>query len=279
MSPTDTAQSGTAERWANWTAPETVDVDGLTTAYRRSGSGEPLLFLHGGGGTRGWFPIHRELAARFDVIAPEHPGFGDTPRPEVFDSWQDMVLHYDGFLRALNLEHVHLVGTSLGAWLAANLAITYPERFRSITLITPLGARIEDEPFIDIFRMGAEAEAAAMFNGREDRIAGQFVQEGGLDDLIREFEEKATAAMLMFNPRYDYKLDHRLRRVTVPVHVIAAEEDRITGPMQAPRFAELIPGATLTTIAGPTGEPSSHGVIYEQPEASAAAIADFIDRI
>lgn len=275
MSSTDTAP----ERWANWTEPQTVEVDGLTTAYRRSGNGDPLLFLHGGGGTRGWFPIHDALAERFDLIAPEHPGFGDTPRPEIFDSWEDMVLHYDAFLRALDIEHAHLVGTSMGAWLAASLAIHYPDRFRSVTLITPLGVRIEDEPFIDIFRMSAETEAAAMFNGREERIAHQFVQDGGLDDLIREFEEKATAALLMFNPRYDHKFDHRLRRVSVPAHVIAAEEDRITGPKQAPRFAELIPGSVLTTIVGPEREPSSHGVIFELPRATADAVADFINRI
>lgn len=275
MSATDT----TTERPTHWTEPETVEVDGLSTAYRRAGSGEPLLFLHGGGGTRGWFPFHAALAERFDVIAPEHPGFGDTARPELFDGWEDMVLHYDAFLRALNIENAHIVGTSLGAWLAANLAIHHPGRFRSVTLITPLGARIEDEPFIDIFRMGAEEEAEALFNGREDRIAEQFVQQGGLDDIIREFEEKATAALLMFTPRYDHKFDHRLRRITVPAHVIAAEEDRITGPKQAPRFAELIPGSTLTTIAGPEGEASSHGVIFEQPEAAASAVAEFINRI
>lgn len=265
--------------WKNWTEPTFVDVDGVSTAYRRGGTGPTLVYLHGGGGTREWAPIHRALSENFDVIAPEHPGFGDTDRPEDLDTWQDFILHYDAFFRALELRDFHLVGTSLGAWLAANIATTYPDRFRSLTLVTPLGARIEDEPFIDLFRMSDDDEAAAMFNGRQDRYIDDLVQEGGLDDVIHAFHEQTTCALLMWNPRYELKFDRRLRRVTIPTLVVGAEDDRVVGNLQAERFATLIPQASLVTLRGPDGEPSGHGIPIEQPGDLARAISSHIDSL
>lgn len=270
-----TQETNQTRTWKYYTEPTIVDVDGVPTAYRRGGTGEPLVYLHGGGGTREWAPIHQQLAEQFDVIAPEHPGFGDTPRPNGVDTWEDFVLHYDAFFRALGLEKFHLVGTSMGAWLAANLAIHFPERYHSVTLITPLGARIQDEPFIDIFRMTPEAEAEAFFNGRQGRWVEELEQEGGLDDFIFDYGQKATAALLMFNPRYDHKLDRKLKRVTAPVLVIGVDDDRVVGNQQATRFAELLPIASLTTVHGAEGEPSGHAVTVEQPADIVQAIRDF----
>lgn len=264
--------------WDSWTKPSFVEVDGVPTAYRRAGTGPTVLYLHGGGGTRSWTPLHQKLADKFDLVAPEHPGFGDTPRANHMDSWQDFVLHYDGLLRALELDSdpIHLVGTSLGAWVAANLSIHYPNRFESLTLITPLGTRIVNEPLIDIFRMTPQQELAAFFNGREDRYIEQLAQGDDLDAEAHSYQEQTTAALLFWNPRYDYKLDFRLPRITAPTLVLGAEEDRIVGDQQAARYAELIPNAELKIIHGPDGEPSGHGIPIEQPGEVVVAIDQHI---
>jgi pimeloyl-ACP methyl ester carboxylesterase len=77
-------------------------------------------------------------------------------------------------------------------------------------------------------------------------------------------------AKLAWNPRYDRKLERRLRRVSCPTLIIGAEDDRLLGNEQADRFAELIPGAKLTRIPG-----TGHAMAVEQPEAVAQAILDF----
>lgn len=262
--------------WTYWTEPTVVDVHGIPTAYRRGGSGETVVYLHGGGNTRAWLPFHAELARHFDVIAPEHPGYGDTPRTPEMDNWEDWTLHYDAFLREIGAERVHLIGNSLGAWIAANLAITYPDRFTSVTLLTPIGLRIEGDPLIDAFRF-TDAEAdAAMFNGRGSRYADQLVQEGEPEDGIHVYQEETTSALLMWNPRYDWKLDHRLARITVPTLVIGVDDDRLAGNAMAARYAQLLPNATLTRVSGSADEPSSHMVFMEQPADTVAAIAAHI---
>lgn len=272
MSPA-TSSPARERSWAHYTEPSFVDVDGLRTAYRRGGSGEPLLYLHGGGLTRMWLPFHARLAEGHDLIAPEHPGFGDTPLPDTLQSFDDVVLHYDGLLDALDLERVHLVGHSLGGWMAAYLAVYYPRRFKSLTLLTATGLRLADVDSIDLFRMTPEEMAAALLNGRASAYEEYFVQEGQPEDLIRALGEGAAAARLAFNPRYDHRFDHRLARVKAPALVIGVQDDRIVPTPMAARFGELIPGARVVTVEGPAGSPSSHLVHLEQPDDVAALIA------
>ena len=273
----DTAKFATRQ-WKNWTEPKIIEVDGLEVAYRREGQGETLVYLHGGAGTRQWGPIHQALAEKFDVIAPEHPGYGDTPRFDDQDSWADFVLHYDAFFRKMNLTNFHLVGTSLGAWLAANLAVYFPERYASVTLVTPLGLHIEDEPFIDVFRFQLDAALAALFNGRAAEHEELLTQEGGVQDILQAFHEDATSALLFWNPRYDYKLNRRLQRVQAPTLIIAAEDDRITGNLQPVRYAALLPNSELKTLSNVENSPTSHALVYENPKEVTEFIVNFINK-
>ena len=262
---------------AHHSAPEVVDVAGLPTAYRRRGDGTPLVYLHGGGLTRIWLPFLEALSAHHDVVAPEHPGFGATPLPDGFDGFDDLVLHYDGLFDALGLDRVHLVGHSLGGWIAADLAVYYPRRFASLTLITPTGLRLLDAPLVDTFRMTPQESRAALFNGRDASYEELFVTEGGTADLIQSFTEQATLARLTWNPRYDRKLDARLRRVSAPTLVIGAQDDRVVPTAMAARFAELIPGARLLTAPGAPGEPSGHVPHVEDPDRMAATVREHIE--
>ncbi|MGZ3324280.1 MAG: alpha/beta fold hydrolase, partial [Xanthobacteraceae bacterium] len=64
----------------------------------RGGSGSPLLFLHGGGGAGTWLPFMARLAETFDVIVPEHPGFGESETPPWLDTVSDLANFYLDFL-------------------------------------------------------------------------------------------------------------------------------------------------------------------------------------
>jgi pimeloyl-ACP methyl ester carboxylesterase len=270
------SQAGSERSWAYWVEPSRVAVDEVETAFRRKGSGAPTVFLHGAGLTRVWLPFLEELSASVDVIAPEHPGFGDSPLPDGFDGFDDVVLHYDAFLDALGLDRVHLVGHALGGWIAAELAVFFPRRFKSVTLIAPSGLRLRGVPSIDTFRMTPEELSAASFNGREERYRETLVQEGEPADMVRAFEEGVVRARLSWNPRYDWKLDRRLRRVSAPTLVIGAEEDRMVPTEMAARFGELIPNARVVTVAGERGEPSGHLVHVEQPVEVARLVSEHV---
>jgi pimeloyl-ACP methyl ester carboxylesterase len=109
-------------------------------AYTRSGSGEPLVLLHGlGSSRRAWNPVIPLLAERFDVIAVDLPGFGDSapftvggePHPAAIAAVVATTLS------SLGIETPHVAGNSLGGWVALELAAVTP--VSSITLFSPAG--------------------------------------------------------------------------------------------------------------------------------------------
>ena len=268
--------SDSARSWAHWVEPSRVLVDGVDTAYRRNGSGAPTVYLHGSGLTRMWLPFLERLSGSLDVVAPELPGFGDTALPDWLEGFDDLVLYCDALLEALGLDAVHLVGQGLGGWVAAELAVVYPRRFASLSLITPTGLRLRDVPSIDTFRMTPEESLAALFNGREDRHRELFAQEGELEDAVRAYQESTARALLTWNPRYDRKLDRRLARLAMPALVLGAEDDRVVPTPMAARYGELIPGARVVTVAGAPGEPSGHLLHVEQPDEVARLVVEHV---
>jgi pimeloyl-ACP methyl ester carboxylesterase len=256
-----------------YTEPEWIDVGGLRVAYRRKGTGEPTLFWHGAGFTRMWLPFHEALAESLDVIAPEHPGFGETEMPDWLDGFEDLVIHYDQFLDALELEDVHLVGYSLGGWIAAEFASFYPRRLKSLTLITPAGLRILGKPIPNLVAMPPEDFFALIFN--DPTNLPQYLPDfEDLDEVVHQYGELATLARLAWNPQYNLKLERRLERVTCPSLVVRAEHDRLIPDEMAERYAELVPNSRIEKIPG-----TGHALAYEQPEALANAIAGFIGEV
>ena len=259
--------------WQHWTEPSWLVVDSLRTAYRRRGSGESLLYLHGAGLTRAWLPLYQELSRTFDTIVPEHPGYGDTPMPEWLTGIDDLTLHYDALIRELALEEVHLVGHSLGGWIAAYLAIFYPERFRSLTLITPVGLRIPEAPMADPFRLSPESALDLLLGSEGPKYLAYFDRGDQVESTIHAYAESITFARLLWNPRYDVKLDRRLARVRIPTLVVAAEDDHLIPAIHPARWAELIDGARLEIVHGEKG-PTGHLVIIQEPDRLASLIAD-----
>ncbi|MGE0370631.1 MAG: alpha/beta fold hydrolase [Gammaproteobacteria bacterium] len=249
-----------------YTEPARIDVAGLATAYRREGDGESALFLHGAGLTRMWLPFYAAMAGHSDFIAPEHPGFGETPLPEWLSGIDDVVLHYDEFLHQLGVEDCHLVGYSLGGWLAAALAATFPRCFRSLTLIAPLGIRVDWGDIPDIFQVGPEGLWQRLF---EDPAAMEAVLPDvhNLDEIEHGYGEASAFARLAWTPRYDISLPRKLSRVACPGLIVLPERDRLVPEAIGLAYADALPDARVERVAG-----TGHALIVEQPDAVAALI-------
>lgn len=249
-----------------YTEPDWIDVGDLRVAYRRKGEGEPVLYLHGNGLTRMWLPFHDALAASMDVIAPEHPGYGETRMPEWLTGFDDLVLHYDEFLELLGHDTVHVVGYSLGGWIAAELAAFYPRRLRSLTLICPAGLRVPGQPAPNLVAMTTDAVWHTLFN--DPRNADEVMPDyESVEEVVHLYGEATTFARLAWNPQYDVALERRLRRVECPALVIGAEHDRVIPDAVAARYAELL-GARIERVEG-----TGHAVAIERPETVAGLIA------
>src|SRR5260370_18255145 len=91
----------------------TVTIKNCRIRLMRAGSGDPVLFLHGGGGAGFWLPFMARLATKFDVMVPEHPGFGQSETPTLLDTLADLANFYLDFLVLLDLHVILLFGHSL----------------------------------------------------------------------------------------------------------------------------------------------------------------------
>jgi pimeloyl-ACP methyl ester carboxylesterase len=252
----------------------TLDVAGTPVAVRRKGSGRPLLFLHGAGFTGQWLRFHEALSQGADVIAPEHVGFGGTPLQDWLDGFDDLVLHYDDLRAALGLdEPFDLVGYSLGGWIAAAYATFYPEKLRSLTLITPAGFPLEGDSVVDLFHMYPEELFATLFNDPAN-IGEVAPDPEDIDAAVKGYEEASTTARLVWERRDDPKMPRRLRRVTTRALVVGAEHDRLVPDAAADAYAAALPDAELVRIPG-----TGHALVIEQPALVAKAILDFQERV
>ena len=115
------------------------DIGGVKTVVKALGSGKPLISLHGAATLEG-FDYAQGLADRFRVYLPSNPGMGFSgPAPHI-TQMSDMVLHYLNLIDALDLgEKPHLMGFSMGGWMATELAAMAREKFDKIVLMAPAG--------------------------------------------------------------------------------------------------------------------------------------------
>jgi pimeloyl-ACP methyl ester carboxylesterase len=100
------------------TGPQPTRVamgSGEVNLFRR-GSGRPVVVLHAAGGAGAWNPYLQRLSEHFDVLAPDHPGFGRSDQLPEIETVPQLAQHYVRLLDALGLERIDLVGASFGGW-------------------------------------------------------------------------------------------------------------------------------------------------------------------
>jgi pimeloyl-ACP methyl ester carboxylesterase len=250
-----------------------IDVDGHATHLLAAGAGPPLVFLHGTAPAGEWLPVHALLARRFTVYAPDHPGFGKTARPEWLTGMDDLALHYDALFRALGLERPAVAGFSLGGWIAAELAVTYPERLGALVLLNSGGLHLEGHLIPDLFALGGKELARTVFHDPQ-AAAAFFGARRGPEERLHAFSAMTTLALLAWNPWYDPKLLRRLRRIQAPTLVLWAEHDRLIPSPYGEAFRAAIPGARLELLPD-----CGHMALVERPEAVAGAIAGFVEGV
>ncbi|HEY8580788.1 MAG TPA: alpha/beta hydrolase, partial [Beijerinckiaceae bacterium] len=225
-------------------------VEGVETNIVRGGVGSPLLFLHGANGGGRWLPFMDKLAERFDVIAPEHPGFGRSGTPDWLDNVRDLAQFYHSFLRKLDLKDVTLVGTSLGGWLAAEIAVRDSSRLRALVLACAAGVRIKGVPKGNLFLWTQEELTRNLFH---DPAIAERMLAMPVSDEERNIglKNRLTTAKLAWSPRLaDPDLEKWIHRIAVPTLVLWGREDKLIPVAYADRFAALIPGAQVKIFDG-----------------------------
>lgn len=248
-----------------------IDIRGCKLYVRRGGKGEPLLFLHGAQGLNEHEPGLEALTANFDVIAPDHPGFGKSDTAGAIEDIGDLALFYLDLLEAMGLDQVHVVGQCIGGWLALEIAIRNTGRIKSLVLVNSAGLRLKGIPRIDMFACSEDDLLKFLFaaNGGAEWLKS-WRANPDIEDIYDR--NRAAAARYSWAPRLcNPKLDRWLHRIDVPTHIVWGDEERIIPQAYAAALKERIAGATLATIAD-----CAHMPHIEQPQAFAGEVTKFI---
>lgn len=242
-------------------APLTVEI---------AGEGRPVLVVHGGGGPMTVAPIVRHVAESMRAITPTLPGWNGVPRPSSITSVRDLAAACAGYLEQEDLADVLVIGSSVGGWVAAELAASDRDgRISGAVLLDAAGIEVDGEPMTDFFALDARGIAEHSFHD-PDRFY--------VDPASQSPEERATVAANLETLKvvagdpymHDPNLRERLGGVRIPVLVVWGDSDGIFTPGYGRAYAASFPNATFALV-----ENAGHLPQLEQPAATMALIDRF----
>ncbi len=248
-----------------------LDVSGGRVHLLHAGEGEPLLFLHAAGGAGQWHEFLERLSGRFEVFAPDHPGFGGSDELPEIEAMDDLAYHYLDVIERLGLDSPHVVGGSFGGWIGAELAILAPYALSSLVLLGAAGLRLPNHPVADLFLMTPPQLAEVLFHDPA-KAAAIFPAEPDIDVILAAYRDSTALARFCWVPfMCNPKLERRLHRIVVPTLVAWAAEDRLIPVAHGHRYADLIPNARFALV-GDCG----HAMYFERPAEFAHITAEFL---
>lgn len=231
------------------TVPVSTDVGTLTVHVTERGQGHPFLLLHGGAGPQSVEPfadlLADERAAR--VLTPTHPGFNSTPRPAQLTTAQQLAAVYVGVLERLDLTGVTVVGSSIGGWVTAEMALLASPRVSSYVLIDAVGIDVPDHPVVDFFALTFPQIAQRSYHNPDAfRIDPASLPPAAQAAMAANRE---TLKIYGGQPSMvDPTLRARLAGVVAPVLVVWGDSDGIADPAYGRSLADAIPGARFELL-------------------------------
>ncbi len=265
-------------------------TDGRRLRYVDFGRGEPLVLVHGlGGSWQNWLANIPALArSGFRVLAVDLPGFGQSDALPSTTSMSDLAEVLEGLLDRLELEQAVIVGHSLGGLVAMHFAQARPERTRGLVLVDggalAIGQRrlqlIVAVLFVLNFGLGIPGVVPMLiFNAplRRFLVRGMVGQTGSLTAQLAAEVIPAVRA-----PGYGPALraaaravhDIQPEQITRPTLVAWGERDRLVPPEEGRRLAREIAGAQLVCFPG-----VGHFPMFEAPESFNAVLTRFVNRL
>jgi pimeloyl-ACP methyl ester carboxylesterase len=255
-------------------AAPTLVVNGTRVDLIEQGAGRPILFLHAENGIEPALAAIGELAKGARVIAPTHPGFGSSELPKGMRSIDDLSYFYLDLLDQLDLQDLTVVGVSLGAWIAAEIAVKSSARFARLVMANAVGVKVGDRETRDIVDIFALTEKEFIDIAYSDPARGtrDYTSLPDVEVLAAARAREATAR-LAWNPYFhNPRLKSRLHRIHIPTLFLWGAQDRMLTEAYGRAYAALIAGARFELI-----DRAGHFPDCEQPKAFADKVLAFAE--
>jgi pimeloyl-ACP methyl ester carboxylesterase len=267
-----------------------VEIDGRgVNVVDTGGDGPPMLFLHGLGGLwQNWLLNIPAFMGTHRCVAPDLPGFGGSEMPREKISIRGYARAIDALCDRLEIEDPVVVGNSMGGFVAAELALSFPTRVTRLVLVSAAGLSIEYQRRQPLLAGARVLTAVSARTGA--RASGPVVRRPRLRRVVLQgvvrYPEKLSAALTWelvqgadspgFLPALDaltdYSFRDKLEAIEVPTLIVWGRNDMLVPVGDAERFERLIGANARSVIFEDTG----HVSMLERPSRFNALVASFV---
>ena len=256
---------------AGWNEQD-LQLGDVKLRVRRAGQGRPVLVLHHDIGTPDRLPFYDALADRFDVLVPNHPGFGVPERPQWMRHPRDIAALYQWMLAELGVERPSLIGLGFGGWVAAEMAALAPRDFHRVVLVGAMGIKPPEGDIFDQAIVSYIDYAKAGFH--DEGAFGQVFGDVSTDQLVAWDLCREMCFRIAWKPyMYSQTLPHLLGGVRAPALIVWGSDDKIVPRGAGELYARSFREGRIETVAN-----AGHCVDMEQPDALARLVTPFIDQ-
>jgi 3-oxoadipate enol-lactonase len=225
-----------------------LQANGLNIYYERLGGGEPILLLHGFGGTgrsdwRHQIPV---FSQSYEVIVPDLRGHGRTDHPETItgpEFFQEATSDMVSLVSSLDLGPIHLCGFSMGVSIASWLYSSDPSLVRSLILVSG-AARVNREIAPGLFHLWESLHDPDVIDAGWATVLAHLHGEDKWRLLVRNY-----GAAVLARVENDEDIAYgRAGEITCPVLIIQGSEDTISPPLLSQELHARIPDSELVML-------------------------------
>ena len=259
-------------------------TDGTRIHYEVTGrvGKTPVLMIQGLGASKNAWNLQRiAMATRFRIISFDNRGAGRSDKPTEPFTLEQMADDAIAVLDAAGIETAHVVGASMGGVISQIVAVKYPHRVRSLTLVCTAcrnhpwrqellqswAKTAEEKGMIEV---GKEAAQWVMSPRSFRRLVPAFTWMGPLAAL-RPRHSFVSQIHAILDTRED--LVDQLSTITAPTMVIVGNQDILTPRGDSEEIAERIPNSELVVISG-----AAHGLMMEHSSTFNKILIEFLQR-
>jgi pimeloyl-ACP methyl ester carboxylesterase len=251
----------------------TITVANTEVEIFTGGSGPAILFLHGAGGNSGWQPYHEELSRDYTVYVPSQPGFNGTPRPNWVHTIND-VCHFNlEMAQNLRLDQYILMGSSMGGWIAAEMAAMCHHNLKTLILVDAAGIKPQKGEIAEIFMVSAQTRLKQRFyDPSQVPNYEQYTRQLTPEEQMVEHSNREMASRLCWRPYlHNLSLPYYLRKVPTPALIVWGQQDAIIPVECAELYQKALPNATLKVI-----DHCGHSPAIEKPREFLQTVREFL---
>jgi pimeloyl-ACP methyl ester carboxylesterase len=275
-----------------WVTVDGQPVNTIELGPERSTGGQPVVFVHGlAGSWPNWLEQLPVFAREHRVLTLDLPGFGHSPMPAKPISISGYARLLDRLLGQLGIDAAAVVGNSMGGFIAAELAIAFPQRVERLVLVSAAGISTYDNrpgmrvlPVLRRAQRVLEASSAWVASKSDTVVRRARLREAALNVVVSHpgrlpaalaAEQVRGAGKPGFLPAlqaiFEYDFRERLPEIACPTLIVWGDRDRVVPLRDADVFAELIPDARKVVYAD-----TGHVAMLERPAAFNALVKDFL---